>query len=113
MRYLDTTDVFAAVRLLNKIGVREEINEVARNAEEKKKTRLDMGFDLMFGILEKATQENAEKEIYKFLANIFECEPEEVGKMKPVALMKKLEEAASFEEWKDFFDYVKRLMKKK
>lgn len=114
MRNLETHDVFLAVRLLNKIGVREEIREVAKQAEENKtkKVRFDMGFDLMFGILEKATTENAETEIYKFIANIFECEWEEVRKMKPVALMKKLEEVASFEEWKDFFGYVKRLMKR-
>ena len=113
MRNLETHDIFSAVRLLNKIGVREEIREVAKQAEENKsnKIRFDMGFDLMFGIIEKATTENAEKEIYKFIADLFECEWEEVRKMKPIALMKNLEEVANFEEWKDFFGYVKGLMK--
>ena len=115
MRNLETQDIFAAVRLLSKIGVREEIKEVARQAEENKtKTvRFDMGFDLLLGIIEKATQENAEKEIYKFIANLFECDPEKVAKMKPIELMKDLEKVANFEEWKDFFGYVKGLMKKK
>lgn len=113
MRNLETQDIFAAVRLLNKIGVREEIREVAKQAEENKtKTiRFDMGFDLMMGIIEKASSENSEKEIYKFIANLFECEWEEVRKMKPVTLFKNLEEVANFEEWKDFFGYVKRLTK--
>ena len=113
MRNLETHDIFSAVRLLSKIGVREEIRTVAKAAEENKsnKIRFDMGFDLMFGIIEKAATENAEKEIYKFIANLFECEWEEVRRMKPIALMKNLEEVASFEEWKDFFGYVKRLMK--
>ena len=113
MRSLETSDIFAAVRLLNKIGVREEIREVAKQAEENKtnKVRFDMGFDLIFGIIEKATSENSEKEIYKFIANLFECEWEEVRKMNPITLMKKLEEVANIEEWKSFFGYVKRLTK--
>lgn len=115
MRNLETQDIFNAIRLLNKIGVREEIKEVARQAEEEKtkKTRFDLGFDLIFGIIEKATEKNGEEEIYKFIANIFECEPEEVRKMKPIELVKNLEKVADFEEWKDFFGYVKGLMKKK
>lgn len=115
MRSLETHDIFAAIRLLNKIGVREEIQDVAKKAEESKtkKVRLDMGFDLMFGILEKAAQENAETEIYKFIANLFECEWEEVRKMNPIELMKQLEKVANIEEWKNFFDYVAKLIKKK
>lgn len=115
MRNLETQDIFAAIRLLSKIGVREEIKEVARQAEENKtKTvRFDAGFDLLIGIIEKAAQENAENEIYKFIANLFECEPEKVRKMKPIELMKGLEKVANLEEWKNFFEYVKRWMKKK
>lgn len=114
MRNLETHDIFSATRLLIKIGVREEIIEVAKRTEENKSNdfRLDMGFDLLFGIIEKAASENAEKEIYKFIADLFECEWEEVRKMKPIKLMQNLEEVASFEEWKIFFGYVKRLMKR-
>lgn len=115
MRGLQTTDVFAAFRLVCKIGVREEVMEVAKRAEESKGKRIqmDFGFDLFFGILEKATQENAEGEIYKFIANLFECEPEEVGAMNPIELFKKLEQVANIEEWKSFFGYVRRLITKK
>lgn len=114
MRNLETRDIFSAVRLLNKIGVREEIKEVARQAEENKSNliRFDMGFDLMMGIIEKAASENAEEEIYKFIADLLECDPDEVRKMNPITLMKNFEKVANFEEWKNFFDYVKRLMKR-
>ena len=112
MRNLETRDIFAASRLLRKIGVREEIKAVAKEAEESKgkKVRFDMGFDLMLGILEKATTESAEVEIYKFIASLFECEWEEVRSMNPITLFKKLEEVANFEEWKSFFGYVAKLM---
>ena len=115
MRSLRTSDIFSACRLISKIGVREEIREVAMKAEESKgkKVQIDMGFDLLFGIMEKATQENAENEIYIFIADLFECKPEEVRDMDPVVLLDKLEEVADFEKWKSFFGRVAALMKKK
>ena len=115
MRSLRTSDIFSMCRVLTKIGVREEIRAVAKAAEESKgkKVKVDFGFDLLFGIIEKATQENAEKEIYKFIGEIFECEWESVRDMDPIELMDKLEEVADFEKWKNFFKRVAALMKKK
>ena len=115
MRNLMTCDIFSAVRLLNKIGVREEFREVAKQAEENKgkKVRFDMGFDLMFGILDKATEQNAEEEVYKFLADIFECEWESVRVMDPIELFDNLEKVADWEKWGNFFKRVAGLMKKK
>lgn len=115
MRKLQTTDIFAACRMLSRIGVREEIREVAMKAEESKtkKIRVDMGFDLMFGILEKATQENAEDEIYNFIAGIFECDAEEIRVMDPLELFEKSTEVADFEKWKNFFKLAVGSMKQK
>lgn len=115
MRNLRTSDIFSACRLLSAIGVREEIREVAMKAEENKakKVKVDMGFDLLFGILEKATQENAEKEIYKFIANLFECDWECVRDMDPIEVLDRLEQVADIEKWKNFFKRVAALMKKK
>ena len=115
MRKLETSDVFKAGRLLTKIGVRDEIRDVAIRAEENKgkKVKIDFGFDLMFGIFEKAMQENAENEIYKFIADLFECDPDEVRHMNPVQMFKKLEQVANIEEWKSFFGYVRGLIMKK
>ena len=114
MRNLQTKDLFSAARLLTKIGVRDEIREVAMQAEASKgkKVKIDFGFDLMFGILEKAAQQNAEKEIYIFVADLLEKQPEEVKKMNPVKLIKDLLEVANIEEWKDFFGYVRKLILK-
>ena len=115
MRNLQTTDVFAAFRLISKIGVREEVIETAKKATEiKNKTdQMDLGFNLMFEILEKAVQENAENEIYIFVADLFGCKPDEVATMKPTKLFKNLLEIADIEEWKDFFGYVRALIMKK
>ena len=115
MRNLQTTDVFSAARLIVEIGVREEIQEVAKRAEESKdsKAQIDMGFDLFFGILSKAIEENNEEKIYKFIANIFECGCDEVRKMDPFDLFEKLKEVASPEKWTNFFKCVAKLMRKK
>lgn len=115
MRNLQTSDLFSLCRILSAIGIREEIREVAIKAEESKtkKVKVDMGFDLLFGILEKATKEKAEVEIYKFIANLFECNWEEVRDMDPVELLDKLEQVADIEKWKSFFKRVAALMKKK
>ena len=108
MRKLQTTDVFEAARVILKIGVREEVQAVALRAAESKDKRvqLDMGFDLFFGIISKAAAKGAEMEIYKFLAPIFECNAEEVGKMDPFELWEKLMEVASIEKWKSFFKFA-------
>lgn len=115
MRSLRTCDIFSAVRLMNKIGVREEFREVAKQAEESKgkKARFDAGFDLLFGILDKATEQNSEEEVYKFIADIFECEWEAVRDMDPIELFDELEKVADWEKWGNFFKRVAGLMKKK
>lgn len=115
MRNLRTSDIFAACRLLTVIGVREEMRAVAKQAEESKgrKVQFDVGFDMLFGILEKAAQEKCEIEIYKFIADLFECEWESVRDMDPIELLDKLEQVADLEKWKAFFGRVAALMKKK
>lgn len=115
MRSLQTTDVFSAIRLINKIGVREEIKQVARMVEEKpgKKLRADAGVDLLLGILERAATQQGETEIYIFISELLECEPDEVRTMDPITLMENLEKVADIERWKNFFGYVKRLIMKK
>lgn len=115
MRGLQTSDIFSAIRVLTKIGVREEIKEVAKKVEESngKINKFDLGFDLMLGIIEKATEKRAEKEIYCFIADLFNCAPDEVRTMHPVKMFEQLLEVANIEEWKDFFGYVRRSIMKK
>ena len=115
MRTLQLTDVFAAVRLLGEIEMREEVKEIALRADEvkTKSEKTTLGIDLIFGVIEKATTKSAENKIYEFLANIFECAPDEVRTMDPIDLMDKLEEVADFEKWKRFFGHVAKLITKK
>ena len=115
MRSLQTSDIFSACRLLSKIGVREEIRSVAMQAEEskEKKVKVDLGFDMLFGILEKATKEDSEEEIYKFIASLLEKDWHEIRIMDPIELLDQLGKVADIEKWKNFFKRVAALMKLK
>lgn len=110
MRKLQTSDIFGMCRVVSAIGVKEEIRSIALSKE--KKSMEDKGYDLIFALFEKATASKAEKEFYKFFANIFEMEPKEVEKMDPVEFMDMLVEAASIDKWKAFFSRVASIMVK-
>jgi hypothetical protein len=51
--------------------------------------------------------------LFKFIANLFECDWQEVRDMDPIDLLDKLEQVADIEKWKNFFKRVAALMKKK
>lgn len=114
-RKLEFGDIFEGARLVEKLGIREEVIEVAKRAEESKvkKVKIDMGFDLFFSIMSKAISQDAEWEIYKFLSNIFECTPEEVKKTDPLVVFQTIEEIASFEDWAVFIKRVIKAIPKK
>lgn len=110
MRNLQARDVFAACRVLNKIGIKDDVKEIAQKAD-KASDMWDNGFDFVFKIFEKATSEKAEKPIYEFLAGILECKWNEVESMDLFELCEKLKQVADPEKWKLFFRQAANLMK--
>lgn len=114
MRSLRSSDIFSACRLLSAIGFRDEFKKIAENATNiKDLTQFDVGYDLIFGLVEKATTSKAEKEWYSFFANIFEVSVDEVKNMNPCDFLDKVIEVADVEQWKAFFMRVASLMKQK
>lgn len=114
MRNLQSSDLFAACRLLSAIGIRDEIKSVAEKANTLKDiTQFDLGYDLMYNLFEKATTSQSEKEFYKFFSNILECKPDEIAKMDPCEFLDKILEIADVQKWRDFFSKVLSLMKKR
>ena len=115
MRNLQTSDIFAACRLVSAIGMREELRAIAQEMEGNagKRVQWDFGFDFLLAIIDKAAQEKAENEVYKFIAGIFECECDAVREMDPIELFDKLGQVADWEKWKAFFDRLMLLLKKK
>lgn len=112
MRSLQTSDVFCMCRLLNQIGMKEEIKAIAMQANNMSDlAKEEVGFEVLFNLLDKATQKKSEKLIYEFLGNILEEDPEAIEKSDPVELIDKIVQVAEPEKWKAFFSRVASLMK--
>ena len=75
MRKANTNDLFNIVRLIDHIGLKEEVFKVTKGTDDIER----IGFDFIFELLIKATTEEAQKEIYAVLAQPFECEPDQIG----------------------------------
>ena len=113
MRKLKTSDVFAALRVVNSANLRDELKIIVEEANENKNVNIaDLGVDFMLSIMEKAAGEKTEKDIYRFLSGILECAPEEAENMALLELVKNLNECIDIEEWKVFFKYVSGLTTK-
>lgn len=110
MRELKTPDLFAFVRLIDKIGLKEEIQKIGLKADPKADIE-KLGADILFMLLEKCTTEAAEQEIYKFFAPIFEVTVEEIKDMNPFEFFEKVKTVASLEKWKSFFSSAAKLTK--
>lgn len=111
MRELQTSDIFAFVRLVNKAGIKDELKKKMLEIDSKNINTESFGYDIILLFLEKASEPKTEKEIYSFFAGIFEMSAEEIEKMDAFEFLEKVTKVASLERWKDFFASVARLTK--
>lgn len=100
MRNLQNSDVFAFGRILTKANLKEEIKKVTIGNEKDVEA---LGYDLLFTIFTSCSNKEAEKEIYAFLAPIFEMDVEEVKKLDPIETFEMIKQVADWEKWKSFF----------
>lgn len=101
MRNLQTGDLFELVRLINKIGIKEELKEVAMKIDENSSQK-QAGFEIIFSLIEKCAEKNSERAFYELLSKPFECSIEEVEKIDPLDLVENILAIASVEKWKSF-----------
>ena len=114
MRNLQTSDIFAFVRLIDETGMRDELkNMVMKKDSIKDLTAESFGYDIIFMLLEKASTKKAEVAVYKFFGSLFEMSEDEVAKMDPVDFIDGVREIADIERWKNFFSSVAKLMESK
>lgn len=112
MRNLETGDVFAFVRLTKKIGLYQNLKDMILSKDSiQDLTAESFGYDLIFLLFDAAAEENAEEEVYKFLAGPLEMAPIEIKKTDPIELMEMLKQVADVEKWKSFFTSAAGLMK--
>lgn len=107
MRSLQTTDIFELARVIQKIGIREELSDVAKSVNEGTDV-YSLGFELILRLIEKFAEKDSEIAFYDFLSNIFELSSDEIGKMDPFLLIEKILEIAPVEKWQSFLKLAVR-----
>lgn len=117
MRKLKAEDLFAALRVVKAIGVKDEIVALATAMREKndRKTQEEMGTELILGLLANCGDKAAENAFYTFLAGPTETSEEELRNMDLLEfaeLIKELVKTTDIEAWKGFFGSLAGVLKK-
>ena len=112
MRNLQTQDVFAFVRLIDEVGIKNELKTLIMNKNSVAElTQESFGYDLIFALISGASKKKAEEALYEFFANIMEIAPDDIRVMEPTEFLEKAVKVADPEKWKNFFTSVANLMK--
>ena len=110
MRKLKTSDSPAFCRCLKKIGFKDQIESIAKDAN-KMQDVWEKGFDLIWGIFDLATEAEGEQALYDFFAGPFEMKPEEVADLPFDILFANLKQLAEENNLTGFFKYAAKSMK--
>jgi len=113
MRKLQSSDLFATLRVIKKANLKEEIKPIIKKASEGEMDLKDVGIEGMLGVVEILTEKKAEKAIYEVLAGPFEITVDEVEKMDLIELAENLETLAQENDLKRFFTLLAGLTSKK
>lgn len=110
MRKLKTSDIPAFCRCLKKLGVKDKIQTVAKEANNVQDV-WDRGFELIWGIFDLATEAEGENALYEFLAGPFEMQPREVADLDFEVLFDNLKQLAEENNLNVFFKFAAKSMK--
>ena len=110
MRKLKTSDIPSFCRCLKKIGLKDKIQAVAKEANNVKDV-WDKGFDMIWGIFDLATEAEGETALYEFLAGPFEMSAKEVEDLDIEVLFANLKQLAEENNLLSFFKFAAKSMK--
>ena len=110
MRKLKTADIPAFCRGIKKLGLKEQIKDIAQKANNAKDV-WSFGFDFMWDIFDIATEKHGEAVIYEILAGPFEMTPEQVGDLDLEVLIDNLKQLAAENNLAGFFNSAAASMK--
>lgn len=112
MRNLQTQDIFAFVRLIDEVGIKDELKTLIMSKDKMSDlTQESFGYDIVFTLVSGASKKKAEEVLYEFFANIMECDTDTIRTMEPTEFIEKAIKVADVEKWKNFFGSVAKLMK--
>lgn len=110
MRQLATKDIFTMSRIITKANLKDELRRIVKESEAGE-TKLNMGIDLMLGVLAGASSKAVETDIYAFLADVLESTPDDIANSDPDLLITRLTTDDGSKQWKDFFSKLAKWMR--
>lgn len=113
MRKLTTTDVFSALRLVQKSGLKDKLVPVIEDLAKKGETVERSGIMGILTLVEVFAEEKCENLIYEWLAPICECKAKDFKTMPPDEFIQKLIELKEDNNLQNFFTYLSRLLSPK
>lgn len=122
MRTLKSKDLFAALRVVKEIDVKEEVLRISSalmdgsiDSVDTDELKKEVGLELMLGILGNCGTEKAEKAVFDFLAGPLEKpapDLRETDLLELMEMIKKMIEMNDGEKWKAFFTSLSALIRK-
>lgn len=110
MRKLKTSDIPVLCRCVKKLGLKDQIREVAQKANTVKDVWA-FGFDFIWNLFDIATEQAGETCLYEFLAGPFEMTPEEVRDLDMDVLLGNLQQLVRDNNLAAFFKFAAQSMK--
>ena len=114
MRKLNTSDAFAAVRIIRASGMREELVALIKrvSASKDESPAKVVGFEGFLVVMEALGEKKAEAAVYELLAGPFEMPAEEIAVMDLDVLVDQLKELVELNNLKSFFNFVSSILGK-
>lgn len=110
MRKIKTNELFVFSRYLKSIGIRDDVKSIAMTSNSMEDAA-SHGFDLLWSILDKATEKDGERGLYEFLAGPFEMSVKQISELDISEFIAMLKELASENDLTSFFKSAGALMK--
>lgn len=112
MRKINTADVFEAMRLIQKSGLKDKLVPVIKNLSGQEDP-LDVGITGVLSMVEVFAESKCEKMIYDWLAGPLEVEAKSIAEMDLGQLADSLEALGRDNDLKRFFTVLSGLISKK
>lgn len=110
MRKLKTSDILSFCRCLKKLGFKDKIQTIAKEADSAKDV-WDRGFDMIWSIFDIATETEGENALYEFLSGPFEMSAQDVADLDLETLFNNIKQLSSENNLVVFFKSAASSMK--
>lgn len=113
MRKLKTVDVFEALRLIQRSGLKDELVPLIERFAKAPESLERVGITGALTVIEVFADNKCERLIYTWLSGPFECTPEDVGEMELTQLADNLKILEEENDLRYFFTTLSGLTGKK